>query len=409
MRRAFVFVSMLCAMIVLSACAGSAAEPEPTPTLFVLPTAEPSATPTLAPVFPSPTPTEEQSGPVIEPVGPLNIPEGVNPLTGLMMEDPTRLERRPLLVKVSNESPEVKPLSGLSFADNVWIHQMEGWGQTRMTAVYWTNSPDYVGSVRSVRPIDSDTLIPMYDGLLAYSGSSKGMTYRLQFETPYWERVFRELPDRPHLVRLDDVPRPGTDFYHRLFAVPEAVWESAELRGNLEREHTIEGWGFDIIPPEGGTSTTEVVVSFADPRDGPVFRYTYDEESGRWLVFETDRRARVEEEPMIDRLTDEQLASDNVVILFAEHQYTNFAEDSASGAPGVDAVLTGTGDGMLVRDGLMYNIAWQHDEAVEGSLIRLYAEDGSDIPLKPGTTIFNVSVIPDQPEVGQYAAAVTFN
>ncbi len=409
-HAAATITTVLLTSLLLTAC--GTAEPEPTPTLFLLPTITPTAEqtpepePTLVPVE---SDAVEETSSEREPVGPTDIPDGINPLTGLEI-DPERLERRPLLVKVSNESPEVRPLTGLSFADNIWLHQMEGWGQTRITAVYWSQSPDYVGSVRSVRPIDSDTLIPMYDGIFAYSGSSIGMTNRLQNETPYWQRVFRELQDRPHLVRLDDVPREGTDFYHRLFAVPEAVWESAELRGNLEPEHTIEGLAFDDAPPADGVETDEVIVEFPEQRNSPIIRFTYKEEDERWLMFFTDRNADVPEEPFIDRLNGEQLGFNNILIVYTEHEFTNFAEDSASGAPAIDGNFTGSGPAILVRDGLIYeDLMWEHDEANEGLLIQIRDAAGDVVPLNPGQTMFITSIIPEQEELGQYTVEVTAN
>ena len=57
--------------------------------------------------------------PVVQPSGPVDFPENVNPLTGLVVDDPSILDRRPILVKVANYPISGRPHSGLSFADMV--------------------------------------------------------------------------------------------------------------------------------------------------------------------------------------------------------------------------------------------------------------------------------------------------
>src|SRR5688500_17320512 len=140
----FVFVIVMA----LAACAPPAAAPTPTATprptdaATVIPTATtPAATST-----PAPTPTAG-------PLGPSGFPADVNSLPGLQV-DPAALNRRPLLIKVSNYPEVVRPQTGLMQADHVWEHEVEGFNITRLTAVFWSNTPPHVGSVRSGRPPD---------------------------------------------------------------------------------------------------------------------------------------------------------------------------------------------------------------------------------------------------------------
>src|SRR5207237_8366910 len=86
-------------------------------------------------------------------VGPFNFPAGVNPLTGLPVDDPAVLQRRPLAVKISNAPVLVRPQAGIGDADLVFEHLTEG-RLTRFTAVFWTHTPPRVGSIRSARLID---------------------------------------------------------------------------------------------------------------------------------------------------------------------------------------------------------------------------------------------------------------
>src|SRR5271154_27738 len=72
---------------------------------------------------PTPTPTWEPTPG--DALGPFNFPAGVNPLTGLKVDDPAVLTRRPLAVKISNAPALVRPQAGISQADLVFEHITE--------------------------------------------------------------------------------------------------------------------------------------------------------------------------------------------------------------------------------------------------------------------------------------------
>ena len=112
--------------------------------------------------FYSPWPTEE--------VGPFSYPPGLNPLTGLPYPSEDARLRRNLIVKVSNWPPAVRPQHGINQADLIFEMESEG-GVTRFAAIYRSNAPEKVGSVRSARLVDME-LLNMYAALLAYSGTS---------------------------------------------------------------------------------------------------------------------------------------------------------------------------------------------------------------------------------------------
>ncbi len=364
----------------------------------------PTAGPSPAAREPAPTsPAQEAAPPTANPAetpasvyGPEDFPPGINPLTGLPVDDPAVLNRRPIVVKVSNESDEVRPQSGLSFADHVWMYQTEGWRQTRLAAIIYSQAPERVGSVRSARLIDSDHLVPMYDALLAISGASVDM-YRVLMNSSWWDRVFREDPEHYYQVRLPDVPRPGTDYYHTLFAVPEHIWEGASERGLNQPPH-LEGLRFDPAAPPGGSPTSEMVIDY--PEWGPQQTWRYDRAGGRWLSWtemQLEQEGR-EQTPDIDLLTGEQLAFDNVVIIWAEHYW---APDFAQ-VPGLGVEMVGEGEAVLLRDGQRYEVTWRRDDPEE--LIQFFDRSGGVIPFKPGRTWFHVA----STETTGYPPAVRF-
>jgi len=371
---------------------------KPEPTAVPTPTATPNFAPTevLATVdqpaaqaaAPQMTPTP------LGPFGPTGFPADVNPLTGLVVNDPSVLDRRPLLVKVSNESPTVRPQSGLSFADHVWEYQMEGFAQTRYTAVFYSQTPEMVGSVRSARLIDVEHLVYMYGGILALSGASSnladppGSTPRVRellLAAPYRERVVSEQLGHsdPWLVRIPDIPREGVARYHSLFAMPEAIWQRADDMGFNQRP-VLDGMLFDTAVPAGGTATTEMNIDY--PGSGPKHTWRYDAGSGKWLSWTDDA-------PDSDYLTGEQLAFDNVVIIYATHYEADFLEQEGElgELKSVGINLLGDGQAVLMRDGQRYDVTWRREEA--NSLMQFFDQNGNLIAFKPGTTWFNTASI----------------
>lgn len=376
-------------LLALAACrflpsAAPAVTVAPAPAAQAAATATPAATPTASPsptVTASPSPTP---GATPYAVGPTGFPDDVNPLTGLAVDDPSVLERRPLIVKVSNQSDEVRPQSGLSFADHVWMYQTEGWRQTRFAAVFYGQTPDHVGSVRSARLIDSEHLVPMYGALLAISGASRDM-YRRLMNSDWWDRVFREDPEHVLQQRIPDVPREGTAYTHSLFASPEAIWAAAADRG-LGGPPSLEGLNFSSEAPAGGEPAAKLVVDYADY--GPRQTWRYDAASGlylSWTEMQLDEGG--EETPDLDYLTGEQLAFANVIVIWAEHYY---AEDFTE-TPGAGVRLLGEGDALALRDGQSYALTWRRDDPE--AMIAFTTAGGEPYPLKPGNTWFHTAAI----------------
>jgi hypothetical protein len=159
-------------------------------------------------------------------------PGPIAPLTGL--EDPTGAvaERCAVSVKIGNTA-DAHPQYGIGAADVVYEEVVDG-GITRLVAVYQSQAPDQVGSVRSVRPTDQYVLWPLR-GVFAYSG---GNTYELASldgvpvvkldETTAGEMMFRGPGRAPnnlyaHVDQMygscDDPPPPPLFAYRPVFTV----------------------------------------------------------------------------------------------------------------------------------------------------------------------------------------------
>lgn len=392
MKRNILLLFLLI-VLMLAACQPESSIP-PTPTRTPRPdpvaTEEPTEPPTATPAL-MPTPT------LTGPIGPADYPADINPLTGLVVDDPAVLERAPLLIKISNSPTVVRPQSGLNSADHVWEHYMEGLRiATRYTAVFLGNTPDYVGSVRSGRLPDFQ-LVPMYAGIYFASGfssnrnnpSSPPRVGELMREADWIDQNFSyEFGYRePYGVRLE---LEGIDLEHTLFAVPEALWQLAEERGIKASETLDPGLAFDNTAPSGGIVTTEAEVNY--PGAGADNTWLYDEASGKWLKW-------IDGQVHKDRLTDEQVAFSNVVVVYVEHFIADFIETEPSWY-GVGIELVGSGDAILLRDGMRYEVVWRRPAA--NRMIQFFDKNGEVIPFKPGNTWFHLA------STGQEPPEVTF-
>ena len=96
-------------------------------------------------------------------------PEGVNPYTGLPVSDPETLNRKPVLIKVSNYPRSGRPHAGLSYADIVFEYYI-GEQMNRFLALYYGKDSPQIGPLRSGRMVDPQ-LTSMYGGVLVYGSA----------------------------------------------------------------------------------------------------------------------------------------------------------------------------------------------------------------------------------------------
>jgi len=318
------------------------------PTFTPLPTATPTTAATATPVptdTPEPTPTPDPN---------------VNPLTGLVVDNPELLNLRPIAFRVGND-PVARPQDGLSSAAVVWEEVMEGYSITRFTAIVYGEEVERLRPIRSAR-LSSIQIAPMYDAALAHSGAS---------DTIRW------LISQASFVNLDEYYTRagyhylGADWRTRLYADPEELHDYL-ADNDLERSEPIEGYTFDGTVPAGYTAES---VHIPYPSTS-IVDWVYDAENDDYLRW-------VANAIHADGLTGEQLTADNVVILYAVHGTTNIVEDT-NGATAIDIQLTGSGDAVLIRNGVAVDCQWIRPD--DGGLLQLYDEDGELVPLNPGQT-----------------------
>ncbi len=371
MRRTFVLLFWL-----LAACAP--ATPAAQPTASPLPTETPFApqpTPTAA-ATEAPLPTETAvPTPTAAPIGPDAFPPGVNPLTGLPVADPALLERRPVIVKISNMPRSVRPQWGLSRADLVFEYYTE-YGSTRFAAVFYGQDAEMAGPIRSGRLVDAH-LIRMYQGLFAFGSADYRVRQRL-YNSEFADRLLLEWT----------VGEPGMRRYepngaNHLVADTRELSRYADANGIDNQRPDLGGMLFNVQPPAGGAEAGEVRIHYSLSIYN---RWVYEAETGRYLRWVDTKEAKLPEEEYVqltDRLTGEPIGAENVLVLLVPYEYYSVTPEI------MDIQLVGSGAGYLFRDGRGYAIEWRRPDQ-HRPLQFFDAESGERIALKPGQSWFEI-------------------
>jgi hypothetical protein len=356
----FVFLS-----VALAACGPAAptASPTPieTPTISAASTPAPTAAMTLGP-----TPSFPPEG-----YGPSNFPSDVDPLTGLTVANPALLDRRPMVIKVSNLPRDVRPQWGLSLADIVFEYYTEV-GETRFAAIFYGNDADMVGPIRSGRFIDSD-IVRGYKAIFAF-GYAYVAEMQQFLQSEFADRLVVEGSSTP-LKRYDP------NGYNHLVVNTADLSAYATKKGIQNGRQNLDGMFFKLEAPGGGQPGVQFVVRYS----GEIYnRWDYDPATGKYLRFSDtaeDYNAGQSEQyaQLTDRLTNQPIAFNNVVVLYATHELYS---------PGIyDILFSGSGDGYTFRDGQVYQVKWQRNDT---DVVSLTNPDGTPFPFKPGTTWFEV-------------------
>lgn len=311
------------------------------------------------------TPTPE---PTVGPVGPSNFPEGVNPLTGERVDDPTLLNRRPVFVKVANYPASGRPHAGLSAADLVFEYYI-GEGTNRFMAVYYGQDSEKIGPVRSGRLIDPQ-LVQMYQGILGFYSA---------YETIY-DTILDILGNRAISGTGNECPAlcdDGRNIVISKFADSAALTELSTQRGVNNQAFPLDGMAFDPTTPAGGAAGTDALVIYSNLNRG---EWVYDESGGKYLrLIEDTTGGNLTMVPLVDANTGEQLAFSNVVVLFAYH--TEYASTL------YDQTIWGNTSGqraVIFRDGNAYEATWVVPN--NSQPIQLRDQNGETFALKPGNT-----------------------
>lgn len=245
------------------------------------------------------------------PARPEVLPEyNPNPLTGLEKDGGYPYGQRPVAVMINNIK-ESLPQSGIAGADLIYEMVTEG-GITRMMAVYsdLSKAGGYIGPVRSARDQHIQMMLPL-NALYVHIGASTFA--RDMLETYHY--ADKSIDGNPTAVRdtvfwLDEERHKTKDIEHCWYTSSELIQNGIrkyklDAEGEPEAIFRFRSYKENArMLPLSGASSAHIQFSASYYSD-----FTYEPSSGKYLKSEFG-------EPQIDAATGEQLAFNNVLILF---------------------------------------------------------------------------------------------
>ncbi|HEY9089976.1 MAG TPA: DUF3048 C-terminal domain-containing protein [Anaerolineaceae bacterium] len=313
--------------------------------------------------------------------GPEEYPAGINPLTGLPVENPANLQAPPALVSITNFPITARPQAGLSYSPVV--HEVYvGEGTTRFLAMFYgdfpkeavsendapsSGSPNVVSDSAEIGPVRSgrvsyEHLRALYNGFLVMASADPSVGATLNQTT----NVYADNPGDVNSAMVN-------------VSQLEKLAQSQQQRSGAV---DLQGLAFDPAAPADGQPASSLWVPYA-LLDQVIWRYNAADGSYHRFQDQADGKTFVE---ATDRLNGEPLTYENVVVLFATHHA--YAETIID----IDLLGIGKAPALLFRDGKVYNIYWTtangEYERTTGKLrpIRFIDAQGNPIPLKPGQT-----------------------
>ncbi len=365
-----VLLLLLGSLLLLAGCGPEAPAATATPTKTPLPAGEPIIATPVPVVQAIDTPIPPTTTPEVPPTA-TPLPANIAPFTGKEVVDTAPLHSRPIFICINNDAIGRSAHYGLGKADLVYEYIVDGFTMTRLTALYQSQSADRIGPVRSAR-MPNIWMTQMYDGVLACSGGSDEIRYLLKNEVgfPYLDV---DIDDPSNTVYFSSV---GTDYRTRLQGSTDGVRRWLQ---DVDKDKDWSRPGFTYSPVPATFDAGQASVIQIPYPGGNQVEWRYDAQRNQYVRFQGGQ-------VHIDNETGSQIVTDNVIVLFAEHELTNMVEDSL-GTKGVNVDLYGFGDFRIFRDGRVYEGTWR---ANDESPPRWLGPGEQIVPLKPGQSWIQV-------------------
>lgn len=336
---------------------GCSAEPEET----VSPT--PTATQTA-----TPTPTEE---PEPEPI------LVAAALTGVLYEEGTNplLQLPAVSAKIDNTTPG-RPQLALNSADIVYVTRVEI-GLTRLLPVWHSRTPEVIGPVRSVRPVDAAIVDP-FNGIFVYSGG---------------QAPFKSAAKATGLIMSDEDTEMNNETYFReksRVAPWNLFFEAAKLQELYSPEQPAPEPGFEFaaIP----TAVTEGMPVLGLGVKYPQMHSEWELGTALfdWSVAEEPAWLRTQDGSEHTQEGGERVIAKNVVVMEVAHDLS-FVDPKYGAIP--KAMLENNeGIAHIFSDGYYLQAVWSKGEI--GEPILLATTDGQPLKLAIGNTWVEMMDVP---------------
>lgn len=307
--------------------------------------------PVVTPIDPEPDPTKTE----------------ISYLTGLPCT-PEEKVARPIAVMINNNKVSY-PQESVSLADVIYECDMEG-GVTRLMALFssWSDIGN-IGSMRSARDYFIDLSVA-HDAIYVHAGGSPS-AYTAIVETGI---------DNIDGVNMYTIPE--DTFWRDRDRIKQCGYEHSMLTSGEKISTAVSSLKYRIEYSKGFSRAYSFKDEFSVPEtdsfaekltlvhsDYITVEFMYDVMNKKYLK-------RSFGAPHVDGSNEEQLAFENVVVLFVSEKVID-----SEGRLSID--LTGEGKGYYLTGGKKVDITWQRQS--EGTLFSLYA-DGEQLLFNPGKT-----------------------
>lgn len=304
-----------------------------------------------------------------------------NPLTGELIDsevEPEFFKNRPLGVMVNNALP-ARPQAGLTKADIVYEIVAEG-GITRFLAIYFSELPEKVGPIRSVREYYLVILKEIGNGMLMHIGYSPQALQKLS----EWDISSLGLTGADFY--RDNRGNPNVATEHTAFANANELMVFAKAT-KLNYPVEITPWKFgDLKNKETLKKANKIKIDFWYEGDYTGY-FEYNPSENNYTRYS----GVVENKPqlLIDDLTKTPVKVKNLVVQFANE--VPIPNDDKNR---LDYELLGSGNAIVFRDGYIINATWRKDSLKNRTIF--YDLNGQEIEFNRGK--FWVSVVPSRNE-----------
>ena len=299
------------------------------------------------------------------------------PLTGIPTNG-ANTTTRPLFVKVDN-NPTARPHYGIAKADQVYEWLVEGL-TTRLAAVFHSQQPDVIGSVRSARMTDRP-ILPSLGAAFVYTGGGPEELMAIHYDEAVGHRYVDIAPSYGWGYRVPFRPAP-----YNYFTTYAALKGAIAAAPDGEQPALIAPWSFLATATgdaqAGGFAGSVPASSITIPyRAGFAVGYTYTPATRSYGRAQDGVRE-------VDGATNQVIAAKDVVVILTEVRFTtDFGLDPA-GNPKLDMILTGTGKGVVFRDGLRQDVTWSRPDIVDAFSFR--NANGEVVLLSPGQSWIHI-------------------
>ena len=308
------------------------------------------------------------------------IIEGKSPLTGLSWSG----TYRPILVQINN-AIEARPHWNLSEADIVYESLLWGPGHTRYTAVYNSNYPEIVGSVRSAR-VHHCELREEWDAPLVFYGGQQDQG------TNIYE--FMKAQSVPKELQIDGT-RGGSKALSRdssrvsphnavvnLAMLSSELWPTQEDGSPYQpRQHAMK---FASTPTRGIDTAKEIHLVYGEQEGDKAKGYVNNKYYPHYTFNPAERvyERWYNGEEMVDGKSGKRIVASNVIVQYTEMEYVM----KIPSRPKINTIGGGVMDAFI--DGQHIRGTWERNTFSDRTVFM--DASGEELTLLPGQTYIQI-------------------